>query len=103
MSPEVLRKQKYNLPTDIFSFAITMYEMFGWCDCYPKQKFEFEWDITDFVVPGGRRPQAENMTDDEYDLITKCWNDDPSERLTIDEIIPKLNTLSSVAMEECYI
>ena len=103
MSPEILDKRKYGLSSDIYSFAITMYEMFGWCNAYPKGKFDFAWDIMDFVAAGKRVPKTENMTDDEFDLIEKCWVNEPSERLKIDEIISSLNTLSSIAMEDSYL
>ena len=45
MSPEILNRQKYRNPSDIFSFSITMYEVFSWKEAYPKSKFKFPWNM----------------------------------------------------------
>ena len=58
MAPEVLKREKYKTAADIFSFAVTMYEVFGWCTCYPKNQFQYAWDIVNFVVERKRRPIA---------------------------------------------
>ncbi|ELP92422.1 protein serine/threonine kinase, putative, partial [Entamoeba invadens IP1] len=39
MAPEVLNQEYYKKPADIYSFAITMYETFGWCEAYPDDDF----------------------------------------------------------------
>ncbi|ELP91503.1 protein serine/threonine kinase, putative [Entamoeba invadens IP1] len=41
MAPEVLKKEKYKMSADIFSFGITIYECVGWCEAYPKDEFKF--------------------------------------------------------------
>ena len=43
MSPELLQKQHYKLPSDIFSFSIVMYETWIWNDPYPSidERFKF--------------------------------------------------------------
>ena len=38
------------MSSDIFSFAITMYEIFNWKEAYPKSEFKFSWDINEFIV-----------------------------------------------------
>ncbi|ELP95342.1 serine/threonine protein kinase ppk33, putative [Entamoeba invadens IP1] len=49
MAPEILNKQKYKMPSDVYSFAVTMFECFGWCNAFPPDKFKFAWDIADFI------------------------------------------------------
>ena len=39
---------------DIYSFAITMYEIFAWRECYPKSQFKFPWKIAEFIMNGNR-------------------------------------------------
>ena len=41
MAPEVLNKEKYKKPANIFSFGVTVFECFGWCDVYPKSVFKY--------------------------------------------------------------
>ncbi|ELP89040.1 protein serine/threonine kinase, putative [Entamoeba invadens IP1] len=93
MAPEILNKQKYKKPADIFSFAITMYECFGWQEAYPSTIFVYPWDIADFVNAGNRRPKLENMEQDMYDLIKKCWSEEPSDRITIESLRDALEPL----------
>ena len=64
-----------------------------WGSAYPKEIFRYEWDIADFVCKGKRLNKTNKMRDQTYDLITHCWQQDPKERLTIDEIIQELNKL----------
>ncbi|ELP85500.1 protein serine/threonine kinase, putative [Entamoeba invadens IP1] len=41
MAPEVLKKEKYKMSADIYSFGVTIYECVGWCEAYPKDEFKF--------------------------------------------------------------
>ena len=93
MAPEVLDQQHYKKPADIYSFAITMFECFGWEECYPKSEFKFPWKIAEFVSSGHRMRKKHEISDDEYDLIEKCWCQNPNDRLEIKEIIKKLEEL----------
>ncbi|ELP91093.1 40S ribosomal protein sa, putative [Entamoeba invadens IP1] len=69
MSPEVLNKEKYKMPSDIFSFAISMYECFTWKDPYPKEFFKFAWSIADFVASGKHLPKVECIDEKIYSLL----------------------------------
>ena len=93
MAPEVLEQEHYKKPADIYSFAITMFETMKWGSAYPKEIFRYEWDIAEFICKGKRLNKTNKMRDQTYDLITHCWQQDPKERLTIDEIIQELNKL----------
>ena len=92
MSPEILARQHYKTPADIYSFAITMFEVLGWQECYPRRLFKFPWKIAEFVSGGKRREKIDELTDQQYDLITKCWCQEPRERLKINEILSTLET-----------
>ena len=66
MAPEILNKDHYKIAADIFSFAVTMYEVFNWSEAFPKDEFKFPWKIAEFVTCGLRRPKTEIMTDEEF-------------------------------------
>ena len=93
MSPEMLNKQHYKTYSDVFSFAITMYEVFSWKEAYQKSQFKFPWKIAEFITSGMRLNQLENITDEQYQLICNCWCHDPKERLTFDGIVEELDKL----------
>jgi serine/threonine protein kinase len=90
MAPEVLNKQRYKKPADMFAFAVTMYETFMWEQAYPKKQFKFPWKIAEFITNGDRLEIHENLEQEHFELIQKCWKQEPKERLIFDEIIPKL-------------
>ena len=92
MAPEVLNREHYKKPTDIYSFAITMYEVFSWSEAYPKQNFRFAWDIAEFVGNGKRLQKSKLMTDFHYNLINQSWCQNPKERLRIEDIVSLLET-----------
>ena len=65
----------------------------GWREAYTKREFKFPWKIAEFVMNAKRLEQNELMLDEHYELITKCWNHNPVEKLSIQEIIKELEML----------
>ena len=93
MAPEILNRKKYKKPADIFSFAITMLELMIWGDVYPKTIYKFAWDIAD-TISIGKRSETINVVENEKmkELIVNSWEQDPKDRLPINEIIEKLES-----------
>ena len=52
MAPEILNKERYKKATDVYSFAVTMYECFKWGDAYPTMLFKFLLQFSTFVLDG---------------------------------------------------
>ncbi|ELP89571.1 protein serine/threonine kinase, putative [Entamoeba invadens IP1] len=92
MAPEVLLKKKYKTPADIFSFGVTIYSVMIWGDPYPKNEFPYPWNVATFVSDGRRQPKL-NLTNEEYKLVSDCWDENPITRLKIAEVISRLKTL----------
>ena len=93
MAPEILNREHYKKPADIYSFAITMYKIFSWADAYPKEIFKFAWKIAEFVISGKRLEKKENMSYQQYNLICSCWCQQPNGRKSIDQIIGELENI----------
>ncbi|ELP89093.1 serine/threonine protein kinase HT1, putative [Entamoeba invadens IP1] len=98
MAPEVLKQEKYTKSVDIFSFGITLFEVFGWEDAYKNSKFKFPWKIAEFVVSGKRLKKPKTSTNrvisnEEYNLICECWRQKREERLVIEDVINRLQQL----------
>ena len=81
MAPEVLNKEKYKKPADVFSFGVMLYECFKWGGAYPKSAFKFPWQISSFVQSGKRVQKADGMSDDVYSLVSRCWSQYTADRI----------------------
>ena len=93
MSSEVLNREHYKKPADIYSFSITMYEVMKWGNAYQKSLFKFEWEIANFIQ-NGKRLDLEFIENERIkETISKSWKQDPSEKLTIDEITNKFESI----------
>ncbi|ELP94693.1 protein serine/threonine kinase, putative [Entamoeba invadens IP1] len=90
MAPEVLNKEHYKKPADVYSFAVTMYEVFGWQDPYSLKRFKYPWTIADFVTSGNRLENIKDIPNDLYLIINECWEQEKNKRMTINEALKKL-------------
>ncbi|ELP93689.1 protein serine/threonine kinase, putative, partial [Entamoeba invadens IP1] len=93
MAPEILRREKYKKPADVYSFAVTMYQTFKWKEPYPINVFEHSWDIANFIVSGERLERPKDMREDLYLIISESWCGDTKLRNEINDIQHKLETV----------
>ena len=93
MAPEILKREKYKKQSDVYSFAITMLEVMIWHTAFPKDDFRFAWNIAD-SISAGKRPQTIEIVKNKNirKLIEQCWCQKPKERLTINDVVPLLET-----------
>ena len=93
MAPEVLNRQKYKKQSDVYSFSITILEVMIWNEAYPKEIFKYAWNIADFVTSGKRPDSIELVTNKDMRRLIECsWNQNPNERLKIEDIVSLLET-----------
>ncbi|ELP91650.1 tyrosine protein kinase, putative [Entamoeba invadens IP1] len=90
MAPEILQKEKYKETSDMFSFAVSMYETFSWTKAYADHKFVYPWQVADFVVGGQRLQKPNNVSDEMYSAIENCWAQSPKERITSQQLVSQL-------------
>ncbi|RIA97400.1 kinase-like domain-containing protein, partial [Glomus cerebriforme] len=90
IAPEVFQGQLYTQKADIYSFGIIINEVFtGKRPFY--NMFDDELKIIIDICKNNLRPKIyENTPKSLIDLLNKCWNAEPSNRPTTDEIIQKL-------------
>ncbi|ELP93554.1 protein serine/threonine kinase, putative [Entamoeba invadens IP1] len=93
MSPEVLDKRHYKFPADIYSYAVSMFEIVKWGPAFPKGKFKHAWDIANFVTSGQRPEIVKGMRVDIYEVICDCWKQYSSKRLTTEKLVFELNKM----------
>ncbi|KAK8871844.1 hypothetical protein M9Y10_007587 [Tritrichomonas musculus] len=93
ISPKFTEEIKVGKPTDVYSYAIVIYEIITNLIPYPNVISEYQ--IIQKVLDEKERPAIEisNKVPDCYrELIGKCWAEDPKERPTFDEIVNILRT-----------
>lgn len=93
MSPEVISERPYTQKSDVYSFAILMFEIINGTEPYPDLKTQYL--IFSGVVDGNLRPQfssavRQTVSSSLIDLIEDCWSNDPERRPNFDEIYQKL-------------
>ncbi|KAI9190779.1 kinase-like domain-containing protein [Polychytrium aggregatum] len=96
MAPEMLDDRRPCRPTaktDIYAFAITMYEVL--CSGGPiwvgrDGQVIDESQIALYCRRGQRPKRLDDVPDDIWMLMEECWRDNPSERLFFVEILVRL-------------
>lgn len=83
MAPERLLGESPKKPSDIYSFGMTIYEIFT--DRTPLRHIDFD-DFRDLVGYGNVRPErpknedAPHLSDAMWELMEECWAKDPKHR-----------------------
>ncbi|BFU26778.1 Protein kinase domain/Protein tyrosine kinase, putative [Entamoeba histolytica] len=95
MAPEVLNQEYYKMPSDIYSFSITMLQVITWKDPFPKSEFKFPWLIAEFITMGKRPNIIKEMEEDIKEIIENSWQQEPRERISIERIVRMLETFKN--------
>ncbi|ELP87717.1 tyrosine kinase, putative, partial [Entamoeba invadens IP1] len=80
-------KEKHTKYADVFSFGITVSEVFKWCEAYSNENYKFPWKIADFVMSGKRLERKENIPETPFKVIEMCWVQEKANRVSIDRIV----------------
>uniref|UniRef100_A0A0E0CN63 non-specific serine/threonine protein kinase n=1 Tax=Oryza meridionalis TaxID=40149 RepID=A0A0E0CN63_9ORYZ len=95
-APEMYRNGTFDRSVDVFAFGLILYEMIeGTPAFHPKPPEE----AAKMICLEGMRPPFKNKPkyypDDLRELIQECWDPTPSVRPTFEEIIVRLNKIST--------
>lgn len=91
MAPEVLTGEPYGLKVDVYSFAILAYEIVTGNHPYPEIE-EFSFKELNKIVNGLLRPKlTDDIKSEMKKLLEKCWDSDPANRPSFEEIYLKLS------------
>ena len=102
MAPERLEGQSVQKSSDVYSFAITAWEL------YSSGEIPFSMlpdsIIVSLVLDRERRPSrpARLQSDDLWSIITACWLQDPKGRPIFDDVHIKLKKLLAEGMYYCF-
>jgi len=84
--------RKYTIKSDIWSFGITMWEIFTHCK---KEPYEEIGDIQKLYsyLNRGKRLEKGEINDKVYEIMMKCWEKEPSKRPTFSELYQEVKKL----------
>ena len=84
MSPESMRQSVYYKESDVYSFAIVMYEVFAERDAFPFSGYK----LINAIVSDNYRPSLDELavSAEIKTLIQECWKDDWKHRCSFEEI-----------------
>ncbi|KAI3710096.1 hypothetical protein L2E82_39870 [Cichorium intybus] len=93
VAPEVFRNEDYDTKVDVFSFALILQEMIEGCQPF----FMINEDDVPKAYVNNERPPF-NAPSKSYahgikELIEECWHENPNERPTFRNIIPRLESI----------
>eukprot|EP01119_Soliformovum_irregulare_P014880 TRINITY_DN4113_c0_g1_i2.p1 TRINITY_DN4113_c0_g1~~TRINITY_DN4113_c0_g1_i2.p1 ORF type:complete len:915 (+),score=202.75 TRINITY_DN4113_c0_g1_i2:30-2774(+) len=88
MAPELLSDQSYTERVDVYSFAITLYEIYTEKEPYTEDLvFQSMSDLVEAVCIDRERPRLPPHTPPSFKKLTEqCWQADPSDRPSFQEL-----------------
>ncbi|ELP92702.1 serine-threonine protein kinase, putative [Entamoeba invadens IP1] len=88
----------YDCPNDVYSFAMTAWELFYATEPYADFKSLFE--IQNFVKDGKRLPLDNTIPVEWKNLIVKCWAQVPHDRPNFSSIVTEVSTFEHLKYPE---
>lgn len=89
-APEILRGKRYNEKVDVYSFAIIMWQV--GTRKLPFLDYNF-MGVSLAVLEGRRPPIPHDWPADFTQLVTKCWDQDPDSRPSMEDIVADIGTM----------
>lgn len=101
MAPELFDESgTYSFPVDVYAYAVLLYRMFSNTYLFADQKRKLNRNAFIEKIKGGKRFVRPPLVPDHYwDLIQRCWSQNPADRPTFDEIVRILRD-DKFALEE---
>lgn len=92
-APEACTGGKFSMKTDVWSFGVTMWEVFS--DGAVPYATVKTVDVLPLLVEGSRLDQPKGCPDHYYSIMHSCWNQSPETRPTFNELVRTLSTNST--------
>ena len=83
-SPESINYGTFSHKSDVWSYGVTLWEMFTFGDLPYGEKTGGE--VISFIEQGERLEKPQHCPDHTYDIMLKCWHIDPVHRPTFEQL-----------------
>lgn len=90
-APEILRHEAYNEKSDVYSYAIVLWEILSEGEIPFDDEFQSPMEAGIAVATGQIRPRMPKDSDSNWvSLIERCWKEDPAARPSFTEIMDQI-------------
>ncbi|XP_003387055.2 PREDICTED: uncharacterized protein LOC100639991 [Amphimedon queenslandica] len=83
---------RFTEKTDVWAYGVVMWEIFTLCQCQPYETLN-DQEVIDNALAGPERKllsQPVSCSNDAYDIMLRCWVDDPEARASFEELHGRL-------------
>ncbi|XP_043559073.1 mast/stem cell growth factor receptor Kit-like [Chiloscyllium plagiosum] len=101
MAPESIFDCVYTVQSDVWSYGILLWEIFS-LGSSPYPGIPVDSRFYKLIRSGFQMDRPSSATPELYDIMTKCWNLEPTDRPTFDQIVKLINKQRSVFTEQDY-
>jgi serine/threonine protein kinase len=93
MAPELYQDNGYDFSVDVFAFAVILYGIFGPPDALDdgKPPTKSARGLGYRIVHGARYVRLSEIPDYHWNVICRCWKDNPQERPTFIKILKEFH------------
>lgn len=92
MPPEALQERAFSSKSDVWSFAIVLWEM-GTLGMFPYPNMQDDELLRYVISNKGRLPKPEKIDSDIYNIMDICWAFKPEHRPPFSELVSWFNFL----------
>lgn len=101
MAIESIRDRVFSIQSDVWSFAITLWELFS-LSVTPYPGIEHLEVLYSKLVAGHRMERPMFATSDLYDIMLDCWRSRPTQRPTFTELTERLGSMLEDGVRSHY-
>jgi serine/threonine protein kinase len=98
-APEALLSGKHAEKSDVFSFGATSWETFE-LGRAPWHWIRTNKEVTNAVISGQILPRPDLCPESVYDVLVKCWEPDPEERIGFDAVRHEIEAARGRLLED---
>eukprot|EP01134_Creolimax_fragrantissima_P002547 CFRG2547T1 len=91
-SIEGLLERKFSKASDVWSFGVTMWEVFDYAKDMPYKEMNL-FKLVEYLKDDNRLEQPIDCPKEAYEVMHQCWNSDPQKRQTFSELVFHLGHL----------
>jgi serine/threonine protein kinase len=83
-------KRKYTHKSDIWSFGVTLWEIFTYCEKDPYEDLQIDLVL---YLESGNRLKKGKIRNEIYEIMMKCWEKEPSKRPSFNQLYEEIKKL----------